>query len=550
MNTFKSLIISAFLLLIGISLNANKPADKHIKGEVLCRIHQWSDTSLLKNHLLQFTIEILSEDLNILCLHFDPKIANAYQVIQTLNESFSTIITDVQLNHKTYLRSIRPNDARYANQQLFWELINAHNAWTKATGGVTVQGDTIVLAMIDDGIDTTHLDIQKNIWRNHNEIPNDGIDNDANGYIDDYFGWNEFDNNGKLIEKDERARHGTPVAGLMGADGNNDSGITGANWNVKILTVLGGSTEEADNIRAFEYVRKMKQLYLETDGKKGAFIVGLNCSWGLGGAFPTSAPLWCAYYDTLGAYGISTVAATANSGVDVAIAGDLPSLCTSDHLLVVTNVVASTDTKRQQAGFNKEHVDLGSPGEGSYSLCAYSQGGCSSPYASFGGTSGATPIVCGLFGLIYNYGCDSLIQLAKTNPKSASLLVNDMIKNGTDSNSSLKGLTSTGGRINYENALIEVEKWCQAINQPVDTEQVVKTAKVNIYPNPSLDQIKVEATNSIQSYKIYNLNGAIIQSKSLSSTKSHLIEHHLPSGMYIIYIQLENQQKAIRLQVY
>ena len=216
----------------------------------------------------------------------------------------------------------------------------------------------------------------------------------------------------------------------MGADGNNDSGVTGGNWNVKILTVVGGSTDEADNIIAFEYVRKMKKMYLESNGTKGAFIVGMNCSWGIGGVFPNQAPLWCAYFDTLGAYGISTTGATANSETDVGISGDMPSLCTSDHLLVVTNVIASTDTKRQQAGYNKDHVDLGAPGEGSYSLCAYSQGGCSSPYVTFGGTSGASPIVCAQYGLIYNYACDTFIQLAKRDPARASLLANSWIKKG------------------------------------------------------------------------------------------------------------------------
>ena len=206
---------------------------------------------ILKHIHFSLKLKFSSNELNLVCLHFDPKKASEYQVIQTLTEQFSGRLSDVQLNHKSRLRSTQPNDRSYPNQQLFWELVSAHKAWTKATGGTTIQGDTIVLAMVDDGLDTTHLDIQKNIWRNHNEIPNDGIDNDNNGYIDDYYGWNSYDNNGKLIEQDEKARHGTPVAGLMGADGNNDSGVTGGNWNVKILTVVGGSTDEAGQHHSF-----------------------------------------------------------------------------------------------------------------------------------------------------------------------------------------------------------------------------------------------------------------------------------------------------------
>src|SRR5690606_5975802 len=105
--------------------------------------------------------------------------------------------------------------------------IDAEIAWDFTTGGLTANGDTIVVAIIDSGLDYNHEDIAANVWINHSEIPGNGIDDDGNGYVDDVYGWNAYDENGDIWGNS----HGLQVAGMVGAVGNNGIGITGMNWN-------------------------------------------------------------------------------------------------------------------------------------------------------------------------------------------------------------------------------------------------------------------------------------------------------------------------------
>ena len=142
----------------------------------------------------------------------------------------------VQNNHTNItMREAIPDDP-YFGQQWAPAIMNLPQAWEEfTTGGVTATGDTIVVAVIDGGADWTHEDL--NCWINTREIPNNGIDDDNNGYIDDYHGWNAYNHNGYVGAN----RHGTHVAGIIGAVGNNQTGVCGVNWNVKVLFIAGSS---------------------------------------------------------------------------------------------------------------------------------------------------------------------------------------------------------------------------------------------------------------------------------------------------------------------
>jgi hypothetical protein len=120
--------------------------------------------------------------------------------------------------------------------------IDAPEAWNIITGS-----GAVIIAVIDTGVDYSHPDLANNIWTNPGEIPNDGIDNDGNGLIDDIYGWDFFSNDNNPMDEDG---HGTHVAGIIGAVGNNSLGITGVMWNVKIIPLRfigpdGGYTDEA-----------------------------------------------------------------------------------------------------------------------------------------------------------------------------------------------------------------------------------------------------------------------------------------------------------------
>src|SRR5690606_36199811 len=143
----------------------------------------------------------------------------------------------------------------------------------------------------------------------YHEIPNNGIDDDGNGYVDDFLGWDADAADDDITGGTFGGGHGTPVAGIVGAKGNNGIGVTGVNWNVKLMIVVGGGNE-AQAIAAYSYPLSLRKLYNQTGGQRGAFVVSTNASWGIDFTQASTAPLWCAMYDTLGAYGILNAGAT------------------------------------------------------------------------------------------------------------------------------------------------------------------------------------------------------------------------------------------------
>ncbi len=406
----------------------------HVKKKVSGPIHVW----------------LLGFDNNTV---YDVKMLNAVKM--------HPLVSIAQFNHYIQQRAV-PNDTQF-NQQ--WQYVNtgqgggtpgadidADLAWDVTTGGVTPLGDTIVVCVVDDGIDTGHSDFGDNLWINHAEIPNNSIDDDNNGYVDDYLGWNADDNNGDITGGFFGGGHGTPVAGIVGAKGNNSNGVTGVSWDVKVMVVVGGGNE-AQAVEAYTYPWIMRKKYNETGGAEGAFVVATNSSWGINNGQPSNAPLWCAMYDSMGVEGILSAGATANANFNIDVTGDLPTACPSDWLISVTNTNRN-DVKLTQAGYGITTIDLGAPGEGTYT--PQSGGG----YGGFGGTSGATPHVAGTIGLLYSAPCNSFAVMAHANPGDAALAMKEYIMDGTDPNTSLDGITVSGGRLNVNGALMEMLDDC------------------------------------------------------------------------------------------
>jgi subtilisin family serine protease len=146
--------------------------------------------------------------------------------------------------------------------------IKAVQAWNITTGS-----SNVVVAVIDSGVDYTHPDLAANMWRNEADCNNNGIDDDGNGYIDDCYGIDTV--NGGSNPMDDEG-HGTHVAGIIGATGNNLMGVVGVAWNVKIMPCkfldASGRGTVADAIDCLEYVRLMKS--------RGVNIIATNNSWG------------------------------------------------------------------------------------------------------------------------------------------------------------------------------------------------------------------------------------------------------------------------------
>lgn len=354
-------------------------------------------------------------------------------------------VNSVQLNHRLSLRR-RPNDPRYGQQ---WQLrntgqtgrrgadYNLEAAWETTTGGVTVNGDTIVIASIDNGVDLDHEDLVGNLWVNRDEVPGNGLDDDRNGYIDDVLGWNTALENNDV--EGGGGDHGTSVMGQIAATGNNGVGVTGINWDARVMTITNDFDPlESEVIQAYGYALEARKRYDATDGREGAYVVATNASWGRDRAFPSQSPIWCAMYDSLGKYGIINVAAVPNSDVDVDVVGDLPSLCTSDYLIVVTNLDAE-DRRVKNAARGMTSVDLAAYGEGVYTTTQRNG------YGPVYGTSFAAPAVTGALGLLYSAPCTSFGELLRGDPAAAALYIKERLYGGVRPLPSLTGITSTGG---------------------------------------------------------------------------------------------------------
>ena len=218
----------------------------------------------------------------------------------------------------------------------------------------------MVAVLEGGGANYDHVDLIDNHWVNDQEIPGNGIDDDDNGYVDDYNGWHSQNNNDNI----GGSGHGTSVSGMIGATGNNGAGGVGVNWDVEIMQVdMGFGLSEANVIAAYAYPYEMRMLFNESQGARGAFVVATNASWGIDLADPANYPIWCGFYDTLGEAGILNCGATANQAYNIDTQGDMPTGCTSPYMVSVT---ATQPGRRTFSAYGATTIDLAAPGDNVY----------------------------------------------------------------------------------------------------------------------------------------------------------------------------------------
>lgn len=447
----------------------------HKQGELLVKLkpNQEIDSFLESFESRHFQSKIfdakpLVKALNIWQFNFDFTIHKAESLKRKLWQDQT--VEQIQYNHFVNSRAV-PNDELFDEQWHHLNLLLNGNpeadldsdlAWDISTGGLTPQGDTIVIAVIDNGIASGHPDLKDRIWINHNEIPFNGIDDDQNGYVDDHLGYNTIEENGNI---QGTANHGTSVAGIIGATGNNDEGVTGINWDSKLMIIKNDfNTTEANVLIAYGYAFTMRNKYNLSLGNEGAFVVATNASWGRNFGQAEDAPLWCSFYDRLGEVGIVNCAATANLDINVDQQGDLPTSCSSDFLVSVTNLNQFGE-KVRNAAFGANSIDLGAFGDGVFTTQL-------NGYGAFSGTSAATPNVAGLVGLLYAAPCDNLTCIAKNDPKEAANFVVGYLLDGTKANGSLRGITKTEGQLNLFNSLTDMMNDCFECSLPSSVSEL------------------------------------------------------------------------------
>lgn len=263
------------------------------------------------------------------------------------------------------------NDPMLAQQ---WAIPNTGVAY--AWQNNFIGSKKVIVAIVDSGIELSHPDLKANIYVNPRETVN-GRDDDGNGYIDDISGWDFLNNNNRPIDE---LGHGTHVAGIIGAVGNNGIGVTGINQQVSILPLRfmdkEGRGNERAAVAAINYAVKM-----------GATVI--NCSWGGEG---DGAALRAAIQNAQRA-GVLVVTASGNDGYNTDLYPSYPSNYTYDNIISVTSV-DSKDQFPVLTNYGPRTVHIAAPGERILST------DLKGTYAEMSGTSMATPYISGALALL------------------------------------------------------------------------------------------------------------------------------------------------------
>jgi subtilisin family serine protease len=298
--------------------------------------------------------------------------------------------------------------------------IDAPEAWDITTGDPSV-----VVGVIDTGIDYVHPDLASNMFQNQPECTGTpGVDDDGNGFADDCHGIDTFNNDSDPLDDQN---HGTHVAGTIGAAGNNGVGVTGVNWRVQLMPCKflngSGSGSTAGAVRCLDYIAAMKD--------RGVNIVATNNSWG-GGGFSQ------ALFDAIEAQrqrGILFITAAGNSGTNNDVAPGYPAAYDAPNVIAVA-ATARTDTLSSFSNVGRRSVHLGAPGS---AILSTTRDGT---YSTLSGTSMATPHVAGVAAL-----------LEAADPGRDWRAIRNLLLSAGDDVTALQSATVAGKRLNAARSL-------------------------------------------------------------------------------------------------
>jgi subtilisin family serine protease/protocatechuate 3,4-dioxygenase beta subunit len=342
---------------------------------------------------------------------------------------------DVSFAEPNYLIQVKDtaNDPRVISEET-WGLFassstsafgsNAVGAWASGYTG----SKAVYVAVIDSGIDVTHPDLAANMWVNSGELVGNGIDDDANGFVDDIHGYDFLNGDGSVFDAGEHP-HGTHVAGTIGAVGGNGVGVAGVAWNINLISAKiansQGASTTVDAIRAIDYVTMLRT-------KKGLDIIATNNSWGGTGYSK-------ALEDAIkrgGDVGIIFVAAAGNDGQNLDAFNQYPAEydCTTPHrpfdCVVSVAAIGQNGDLAGYSNYSGTSVDIAAPGT---NILSTVPGG----YDMLSGTSMAAPHVTGAIALC----------LASYRGITAKQAI-EKLKATAVSSPSFSGKVVTGGHLN------------------------------------------------------------------------------------------------------
>lgn len=350
-----------------------------------------------------------------LTLIYQVKYSNNFGVVEAINKLIATgklVYAEPKYINKMHLSINDPN----ANQQSFLTKINAYNGWNTSTGDTNV-----VIGIVDSGTDIDHPDLVANLKKNYAD-PVNGVDDDGDGYIDNFQGWDvsENDNNPNV----DNSTHGSHVSGCAAASTNNAVGVASPGFNCKFLPVkcaAQASTTTIDN--GYEGITYAAD--------HGCQII--NCSWG--GGFFSQLGQDVINYATINKNAL-VLASAGNDNVD--------SPAFPAAFQYVTSVAATTasDAKASFSNYNYT-VDISAPGNNIYSTVS------NNGYTTMSGTSMSSPIAAGAAGIIKShFPAYNALQVGE----QLRVTCDDIY--GLATNANFKGRLGKG-RINMANSLTQ-----------------------------------------------------------------------------------------------
>lgn len=364
-----------------------------------------------------------------------PSIEGYLEMMNELRKRFPNTIVSRDDLHFT------SNEPSEFSSALHWHLdqVKAPDAWGFSTGS-----DEVVVAVIDTGCFIGHPDLVDNIFVNKGEIPENGIDDDNNGFVDDVNGWDFLDDD---TNPDDETGHGTHVSGITGARGNNGIGTSGASWNVKVLPLkVGDNTglSSSSIAEALRYVSKLKQ--------DGVNVVATNNSYGSNAPNNVARSEIQKHEDI----GVLFVAAAGNNGEDIDAQGNsqYPAGFPESNIISVANSTQGDDLSFG-SNYGLSSVDIAAPGQEVYST--YNDGG----YEFLTGTSMSSPLVAG-----------ALALLAAHEPNLTSSELRQRLFDTAEPIASLSGKTVSGGRLDLL-AMLDPELVGHFVETPSHPAQLV-----------------------------------------------------------------------------
>ena len=348
----------------------------------------------------------------------------------------ATGISYVQPNYEQKALAI-PNDPRFEELYAMRNVgqtggtsgcdISATLAWDRTTGN-----ESVIVGVIDSGVDYNHEDLTANMWINSGEVPRDGIDNDGNGVVDDVYGYNSIEDSGDPMDDN---KHGTHCAGTIAAVGNNGIGVAGVCWTARIMALkfldANGRGDTANALACIEYAVL-----------NGAKI--LSNSWG-GGAYSYALK---EMIDAAGKQGVLFVAAAGNEGTNNDVTPHYPSSYSCENIIAVLSV-DHNDRRASSSCYGLESVDIAAPGVNI--LSCYMGGG----YVKLSGTSMATPHVSGAAAL-----------LLSVNQGMTPYQIKETLMNSGDPVA--EGLCVSGKRLNVARALRSSGRWLSVSKERIE----------------------------------------------------------------------------------